>query len=412
MNEDLNFSNSIQNQSAAAENTFEDSYEGEYQCMNKVLDLAKNKMIEIGKKMNLDEVDDGNDRYGSGGKKEDNLILPKSEEKSQKKIILDISKEKNFCLDLNKEKCEEKLNLNLKEYVSDSKNNLTKVINKKRKKIGDHSLELEVNEGIEPEEDEKQVQINKSLVLEKDWQKIILGKIMEKQEKKMKELEQKLNKQWNLKLEGLKNELQEEYSKVLDRSAFSEVDKFTSKEEFERKLANMKDVKEKEKMEESMKKIEVSRKLDLKEMIESLRKEINMKIGEVYDVMRANYVSKTEEKEDWPKSIIKNDESRTAELILDDLEKNGVETIKKSLEDFKAQISNLKENLKNLNFFNQIDLNSGALFDSNDKNLKMNMNKLYNFIKWRCSLKDMKECYMKSNQEYITLKILAKNKIY
>ena len=78
MNEDLNFSNSIQNQSAAAENTFEDSYEGEYQCMNKVLDLAKNKMIEIGKKMNLDEVDDGNDRYGSGGKKEDNMIFTKS----------------------------------------------------------------------------------------------------------------------------------------------------------------------------------------------------------------------------------------------------------------------------------------------------------------------------------------------
>ena len=163
---------------------------------------------------------------------------------------------------------------------------------------------------------------------------------MEKQEKKMKELEQKLNKQWNLKLEGLKNELQEEYSKVLDRSAFSEVDKFTSKEEFERKLANMKDVKEKEKMEESMKKIEVSRKLDLKEMIESLRKEIDMKIEEVYDVMRVNYVSKTEEKDDWPKSIIKKDESRTAELILDDLEKNGTETIKKSLEDLKAQISN------------------------------------------------------------------------
>ena len=111
MNEDLNFSNSIQNQSAAAENTFEDSYEGEYQRMNKILDLAKNKMEEIGKKMNLDEGDDRNDIVESGGKKEDNLILPKSEEKSQKKIILDISKEKNFCLDLNKEKCEEKINL-------------------------------------------------------------------------------------------------------------------------------------------------------------------------------------------------------------------------------------------------------------------------------------------------------------
>ena len=139
-------------------------------------------------------------------------------------------------------------------------------------------------------------------------------------------------------------------------------------------------------MEDSMKKIEASRKLDLKEMIESLRKEIDMKIEEVYDVIRVNYVSKTEEKDDWPKSIIKKDESRTAELILDDLEKNSVETIKKSLEDLKAQISNLKENLKNLNFFNQIDLNSGALFDSNDKNLKVNINKLYNFIKWRCSL--------------------------
>ena len=255
---------------------------------------------------------------------------------------MDISKDKNFCLDLNKEKCEEKINLNLKEYVSDSNKNLTKVINKKRKKVGDLSLELEVNEGIEPKEDEKLMQINKSLAIEKDWQKIILGKIMEKQEKKMKELEQKLNEQWNVKLEVMKNELQEEYSKVLDRSAFSEVEKFTSKEDFERKLVNWKDGKEKGKLEDVMKRkegkkyidlTEAPRKFDSKEVIELLRKEMDMKIGEVYSVLKDNYVSKSEEKDNWSKSIMKNDDSRTTELILDDLEKNGGETFKKSIEE-------------------------------------------------------------------------------